>query len=62
MGQVTTNYLIDLEQGLEKAHADDWRRDLAAVYMAATYRLIQKDGEADRLVGEFVMNRDGVRR
>ena len=58
MGEVTTNYLVDLEQSLREAHADRWRRDLAAVYMAATYRLVQKREEADRLVGEFTMQRD----
>ncbi len=56
MGQVTTNVVIDLEQSLEKQHAKTWRKDLAAVYMAATYQLIQKDREAEKLISEFAMN------
>ena len=58
MGQVTTNYVIDLEESLQKSHPKVWRRDLAAAYMAATYQLIQKSAEADRLIADFELGKD----
>ncbi|MBV1920632.1 MAG: hypothetical protein KUG73_08105 [Pseudomonadales bacterium] len=54
MGVVTTNYLVDLQERLEKDFKEDshkeWRKDLLASYMAATYALLQKQNEADRLI------------
>ena len=58
MGEVTTNFIIDLEQYLQQQQEKTWRRDLAAVYMAATYQLLQKDREADKLIGDFAMHQD----
>ncbi|MBL4606800.1 MAG: alpha-2-macroglobulin family protein, partial [Pseudomonadales bacterium] len=50
LGVVTTNYLIDLQKGLEKDHKKEWRKDLLASYMAATYALLQKEDDANRLI------------
>ena len=34
-GYVTTNFLTNLHERLERDLADEWRDDLTAVYMAA---------------------------
>lgn len=52
-GVVTTNYLADLQESLEHAHKDVWRKDLLAIYMAATWQLLQKTDEAKKLLGDF---------
>lgn len=49
-GVVTTNYLADLQESLGQ---QAWRQDLLAVYMAATWQLLQKSDEAQELLGEF---------
>ena len=53
MGEVTSNYLIDLESNLSKAKSKEWKKDIAASYMASTYQLLQKDGEAKRLISGY---------
>ena len=50
MGEVTTNFVVDLEEDLRKNQADAWKQDILAVYMASTYQLLQKDQEAGRLI------------
>ena len=52
MGVVTSNYLVDLEENLENSDTD-WHNDILSVYMAATYKLLQKDSEAARLIGGY---------
>lgn len=57
-GVVTTNYLADLQQSLEhqsKSNEDNtaWRKDLLAVYMAATWQLLQKQDAAEKLLADF---------
>jgi uncharacterized protein YfaS (alpha-2-macroglobulin family) len=58
MGVVTTNYLIDLEENLETNHKKIWKTDILASYMAATYQLLQKDKEANRLIDGYKLNSD----
>ncbi|MEP1743388.1 MAG: alpha-2-macroglobulin [Kangiellaceae bacterium] len=53
MGTVTTNYLIDLEDDLKKLQSEQWKFDLLASYMAATYQMLQKDEEAARLISYY---------
>ncbi len=57
LGVVTTNYLVDLQEYLEKGYKEnsnkDWRKDLLASYMAATYALLQKENEANRLIAGY---------
>jgi uncharacterized protein YfaS (alpha-2-macroglobulin family) len=56
MGVVSTNYLVDLEENLDRNHAKTWKKDLLAAYMAATYQLLQKDEEAARLIRNYELN------
>ena len=50
LGEVTTNFVVDLEEDLRKNDQDAWQQDILAVYMASTYQLLQKAQEADRLI------------
>ncbi len=58
MGEVTTNYLIDLEDNLKKVKSKVWKKDITSSYMAATYKLLKKDGEANRLISAYKLNYD----
>ena len=53
MGEVTTNYLVHLQTFLENKYKKEWKADLTAVYMAATYQLLQKDKDADELIKHY---------
>ncbi len=50
LGEVSTNYLVDLHEYLDANHKKVWKKDLAASYMAATYHLLKNDSEAKRLI------------
>jgi alpha-2-macroglobulin len=66
MGVVTTNYLVDLEDDLKKLSQQknsngnknkiNWQKDILASYMAATYQILQKDGEAERLIEHYQLH------
>ena len=49
-GTVTTNYLTNLHEFLEREFKDDWRSDLTASYMAASYVLMQEQRLGDDLI------------
>ncbi|HEV8393348.1 MAG TPA: MG2 domain-containing protein [Vicinamibacterales bacterium] len=42
--------LTNVEQELTKRYAPAWTTDLAAAYLASTYRLLQRTADADRIV------------
>jgi alpha-2-macroglobulin len=50
---VTTNYLVDLHEYLRNQRIRGWEQDLTASYMAATYKLLQKEDEANRLISAY---------
>jgi uncharacterized protein YfaS (alpha-2-macroglobulin family) len=49
-GLRATAGLTNVEQELTKRYPKTWQTDLAAAYLAATYRLMQKGADADRLI------------
>ncbi|MBU0480020.1 MAG: alpha-2-macroglobulin family protein [Proteobacteria bacterium] len=55
LGTVSTNYLVHLQTYLERAHNKYWKEDLTAVYMAATYQLLQKREAAEELISHYRM-------
>jgi uncharacterized protein YfaS (alpha-2-macroglobulin family) len=55
LGEIVTNDLVNLQTYLEQDYAQTWQKDVAAVYMAATYRLLQKDAEAFELARQYRM-------
>ncbi|MGI5309536.1 alpha-2-macroglobulin [Rheinheimera sp. WS51] len=52
-GQVTSNYLVELHERLEKQHKQAWQSDITAVYMAASYQLLQKQDIAKGLIDQY---------
>ena len=50
--EMPTNYLIDLHDTL-KSQGESWQKDIAAMYIAATYQLLQKHDEAAAMVEQF---------
>ncbi|VAW64596.1 Large extracellular alpha-helical protein [hydrothermal vent metagenome] len=53
---VTTNYLVDLQEYLQGQYKDNWKSDLAASYMAATYQLLQKQKQANELISGYQLS------
>ncbi len=49
-GLNTSNYLAALQNRLEARFPKVWQKDLAGIYMAASYKLLKQDGLADRLI------------
>ena len=49
-GEVTTNYLLNLRDTLEKRFKDQWQSTLAAPYMASTYVLLKQEKEGRALM------------
>lgn len=56
MGEVTTNYLVDLEENINRNYNNQWERDILSAYMASTYQLLQKGQEANRLINGYQFN------
>jgi hypothetical protein len=56
-GLVTTNYLTNLHETLEREYAGDWRKDIAASYMAAAYVLLQQQRLGDELIRGYEFGR-----
>jgi uncharacterized protein YfaS (alpha-2-macroglobulin family) len=52
-GTVTSNYLTNLHEQLDRDHKDDWRNGLTAAYMAASYQLLKQSSLARQLIGGY---------
>jgi uncharacterized protein YfaS (alpha-2-macroglobulin family) len=50
-GVVTTNYVTAIQKELEEKHAATWKKDLAGIYLAATYQLLKQDRLAGNIIG-----------
>ncbi len=59
-GQITTNLLVRLHEVLEGRYADRWRGDVTAAYLAATYALLAKRPEAEKLIDGYRLGRKQV--
>ncbi|MBA2078486.1 alpha-2-macroglobulin [Rhodanobacter sp. PCA2] len=49
-GNVTTNDLAAVQKRLQELYPKTWKDDLAAAWLAASYKLLKQDGEANRLL------------
>ncbi|MDR0479280.1 MAG: alpha-2-macroglobulin family protein, partial [Burkholderiaceae bacterium] len=49
-GNVTTNDLAAVQKRLQEAYPKDWKNDLAAAWLAASYQLLKQNQEADALI------------
>jgi hypothetical protein len=52
-GVITTNYILNLRDYLDKHQHDDWQNDLTGVYLAGALHLLHKDEEAEKLIGKY---------
>ncbi|MBI3547597.1 MAG: alpha-2-macroglobulin [Elusimicrobia bacterium] len=49
-GIVATGPILSLRRQLDELFAKDWKKDMAAVHLAAAYRLLKQNGQADALI------------
>ncbi|KHK58388.1 alpha-2-macroglobulin [Ralstonia sp. A12] len=50
LGNVTTNSLAAVQKRLQDAFPNEWKSDLAAGWLAASYQLLKQDKEANKLI------------
>ncbi len=60
-GVITTNYILNLQDYLNKKHADEWQNDLTGVYLAGSLKLLHKDKEAEALIDKFKIDNKAER-
>jgi uncharacterized protein YfaS (alpha-2-macroglobulin family) len=52
-GVITTNYILNLRDYLDKHHAETWQNDVTGVYLAGALHLLHKDGDAEKLIAQY---------
>jgi uncharacterized protein YfaS (alpha-2-macroglobulin family) len=52
-GVVTTNYILNLRDYLDKNQRDKWQNDITGVYLAGALHLLHKDQDAENLIGRY---------
>ncbi len=52
-GVITTNYILNLRDYLDKHHAKEWENDLTGVYLAGALHLLHKDADAENLIAKY---------
>lgn len=55
--EITTNYIANVLNYLETSQKDIWRDDLTSVYLAASYKMLQMNEEANSLLDSFTLNK-----
>jgi uncharacterized protein YfaS (alpha-2-macroglobulin family) len=60
-GVITTNYILNLRDYLEKHQTSAWQDDLTGVYLAGALHLLHKDGDAEKLIAQYRMEREAKR-
>ncbi len=58
-GVVTSQYLSSVQKTLENAFKDAWKKDLAGIYLAATYKLLKQERKAQALIAESKLGEIG---
>src|SRR2546430_5126716 len=52
-GVITTNYVLNLQDWLEKNAKDQWQNDITGAYLAGALHLLHKDKDAERLIDSY---------
>jgi uncharacterized protein YfaS (alpha-2-macroglobulin family) len=52
-GVITTNYVLNLRDWLDKNHKDEWQHDITGVYLSGALHLLHKDADAERLIDSY---------
>lgn len=58
-GKITTNYLLNIEEFYKNNYAKNWRINLGAEFLAASYKMLQDEKRAGNLAGMY-KNRDNA--
>ena len=58
---ITTNYILNLRDYLEKKQKDNWQNDITGVYLAGALHLLHKDGEAEKLISQYKLDSHAAR-
>lgn len=58
-GVVTSQYLGSVQKTLENSFKDQWKRDLAGIYLAAAYKLLKQERKAQALIAESKLGEVG---
>jgi uncharacterized protein YfaS (alpha-2-macroglobulin family) len=51
-GKLTTRTLADITQQLNTYHSKEWKKDIVAAYIAASYALLKQDDIAQKLIAD----------
>jgi uncharacterized protein YfaS (alpha-2-macroglobulin family) len=57
-GEVTTNYLSDLEKSVNANTSKAWQQDISSAFMGATYQLMQASDKAQALINGYKIGQD----
>jgi uncharacterized protein YfaS (alpha-2-macroglobulin family) len=52
-GVVTTNYILNLRDYLDKNHEKEWQADLTGVYLAGALHILRKEDDAAKLIAQY---------
>jgi uncharacterized protein YfaS (alpha-2-macroglobulin family) len=52
-GVVTTNYILNLRDYLDKNFAKEWPSDLTGVYLAGALHILRKEDDAGKLIAQY---------
>lgn len=52
-GIVTTNYIINLREYLDRNHEKVWKNDMTGVYLAGALHMLKQEDEAAKLIGAY---------
>ena len=55
-GIMTSAFAAAIQKRLEARDAKTWKNDMAALYLAATYKMLRQDRLADSVLGDFRFN------
>jgi alpha-2-macroglobulin len=58
---ITTNYILNLRDYLEKKQRDNWQNDITGVYLAGALHRLHKDAEAEKLIGQYKLDSNATR-
>ncbi len=58
-GTITTNELNAIREGLDKYLEKTWKKDIIAAFIAATYKLLKLDDEAEKLISAIPVTAEG---
>lgn len=57
-GEVTTNYLSDLEKSVNASNSKVWQQDITSAFMGATYQLLRASDKAQALINSYKIGQD----